>query len=302
MVNCKRKSLESSYTKAALLFLTPSLAFFAVFFVFPLFFTLYLSFHEWDMLSPLGEAKGIGLSNFAGLFSDSRFVKTLLNTFIYVGSNLVLMPVIALVIALLLKSTKFLPRLWRLIFFLPVVTSVVAMSLVWQYIFDPTFGPLNEFLKALGLPPQGWTMAPSQSLPSILIVLLWQGAGYYAIIYLAGLMGISRDYYEAAELDGANGWQSFRSITLPFLRPTTEFVLVMIAVNTFQVFTPIFVITNGGPVDSSNVLGLYIYQTAFEFLKMGKASSMAVVLFVLVMSFSVIQIKIMRRNANGQDE
>jgi ABC-type sugar transport system permease subunit len=285
-----------------MLFLTPSLAFFAVFFLFPLVFTLFLSFHEWDMLGSLGTAKGTGFANFVDLFRDHRFVKTLLNTFIYVGANLVLMPIISLMIALLLKSVKFLPRLWRLAFFLPVVTSVVAMSLVWQYIFDPTFGPLNEALKALGLQPQGWTMNPQQSLPSILIVLLWQGAGYYAIIYLAGLMGISREYYEAAEIDGAGGWRQFRAITLPFLHPTTEFVLVMVAVNTFQVFTPVFVITNGGPVDSSNVLGLYIYQTAFEFLKMGKASAMAVILFVLVMGFSVMQIRIMRQKTDGQGD
>lgn len=295
MLGIKRKTWDHTYSRAALLFLTPSLVFFAVFFLFPLLFTLYLSFHEWDMLSSLRSSKWAGLANYAVLFQDHRFLKALTNTFIYVGANLLLMPLIALVVALLLQSVKLFPRFWRLIFFLPVVTSVVAMSLVWQYIFDPTFGPLNELLKLLGLQPQGWTMNPKQSLLSIIIVMLWQGTGYYAIIYLAGLMGVSREYYEAAEMDGANAWQKFWAITFHFLRPTTEFVLVIVAVNFFQVFTPVFVITNGGPVDSSNILGLYIYQTAFEFLKMGKASVMAVVLFVLVMGFSFMQIRIMRR-------
>jgi multiple sugar transport system permease protein len=184
---------------------------------------------------------------------------------------------------------------WRLLFFLPVITSAVAMSLVWQYIFDPTYGPLNELLKAFGLAPQGWIMSTKLSLVSVVIVSLWQGIGYHAIIYLAGLQGISEDYYEAAKIDGAGAWRRLLSITIPLLKPTSVFVLVMVAINAFQAFTQFYVMTNGGPMDSSNVLGLYIYQTAFDFLNMGKAASMSVIMFVLVIAFSFVQFKMMRQ-------
>lgn len=277
---------------AAFLFLTPSLLFFAIFFFFPLFFTIYLSFHQWDML---GDAVFIGFANYLSLMDDERFIKTLVNTFLFVGVTIVIMPALSLGVAILLNLVTFAAWFWRLLFFLPIVTSVVAMSLVWQYIFDPTYGPLNEILKFLGFTPRGWIMNPDESLVSVIILMLWQGVGYYAIIYLAGLQSIPEEYYEAARIDGANGWQQFFSITLPLLQPTTIFVFVMVAINSFQVFTQVFVLTNGGPVDSSNVLGLYIYQTAFEFLNMGKASSMAVILFLLVLGVSLFQLRMLRQ-------
>jgi len=278
-----------------MLFLAPSVTLFAVFFAFPLLATFYLSFHDWDLLIPAIEAPSVGFKHYAALMGDSRFVLALTNTFLFVFANLLLMPALSLGIALLLSEVKVIAWFWRLLFFLPVVTSAVAMSLVWQYIFDPTYGPLNELLQAFGLPAQGWIMNPKQSLISIIIVMLWQGMGYYAILYLAGLQGIPDDYYEAAKIDGASAWRRFLHITLPLLKPTSVFVLVMIGINSFHAFTQFFVITNGGPSDSSNVLGLYIYQTAFEFLNMGKASAMSVVLFALVMCFSVVQLRVMRQ-------
>lgn len=279
---------------AAFLFLMPSLLFFSVFFIFPLLATIYLSFHDWDLIVPVTEAQNVGFSYYVGLMKDSRFLLALTNTFVFVLVNLICMPLLSLGIAILLSEVKIIAWFWRLLFFLPVVTSAVAMSLVWQYIFDPTYGPLNEMLQALGLPALGWIMSPKLSLLSIIIVMLWQGMGYYSIIYLAGLQAIPEDYYEAGKIDGASAWQRFRHITLPLLKPTSLFVLVMVGINSFHAFTQFFVITNGGPADSSNVLGLYIYQTAFEFLNMGKASAMSVILFVLVLGFSVIQLKIMR--------
>lgn len=289
-----RRKLKETNGTAVFLFLSPTLLFFAVFFLFPILATIYLSFHKWDLLGPVADAPFSGFDNYRVLMSDSRFLKTLANTFLFVLANLIFMPALALGVAYLLKEVKFLPWLWRLLFFLPVITSAVAMSLVWQYIFDPTYGPLNEMLKAVGLKPQGWIMSTKQSLLSIVIVSLWQGIGYHAIIYLAGLQGISEDYYEAAKIDGANGWRRFTAITVPLLKPTSVFVFVMVAINAFQAFTQFYVMTNGGPMDSSNVLGLYIYQTAFEFLNMGKAAAMSVILFVLVILFSAVQFRMMR--------
>lgn len=290
-----RKRLKETHGAALWLFLAPTLLFFAVFFVFPLAATVYLSFHEWDLLGPAIEAPFTGLDNYKVLMTDERFLKALGNTFLFVLANLVFMPVLALAVAYLLNEVKFIPWFWRLLFFLPVITSAVAMSLVWQYIFDPTYGPLNEILKALGLAPQGWIMSTKLSLVSIIIVSLWQGIGYHAILYLAGLQGISEDYYEAAKIDGAGAWRRFISITIPMLKPTSVFVFVMVAINAFQAFTQFYIMTNGGPMDSSNVLGLYIYQTAFDFLNMGKASSMSVIMFILVIGFAAVQLRMMRQ-------
>ncbi|MFC4597039.1 carbohydrate ABC transporter permease [Cohnella hongkongensis] len=289
------RKLKETNGAAVLLFLGPTLLFFAIFFVFPLLATVYLSFHQWDLLGPAIEAPFSGLSNYAVLMSDDRFLKALTNTFLFVLANLIFMPALALGAAYLLNEVKVVPWFWRLLFFLPVITSAVAMSLVWQYIFDPTYGPLNELLKALGFAPQGWIMSTRLSLVSIVIVSLWQGIGYHAIIYLAGLQGISEDYYEAAKIDGAGAWRRLISITIPLLKPTSVFVFVMVAINAFQAFTQFYVMTNGGPMDSSNVLGLYIYQTAFEFLNMGKAASMSVIMFILVIAFSIVQLKMMRQ-------
>ena len=257
--------------------------------------TVYLSGREWDLLGPALEAPGVGFRHYVEIWQDDRFVKALINTFLYVLACIAFMPPLALGVAWMLNEVKVVPWFWRLLFFLPVVTSSVAMSLVWQYIFDPTYGPLNEALKALGLRPLGWIMDPDLSLVSLIIVSLWQGIGYHAIIYLAGLQGIPDDYYEAATIDGAGAVRKFFHITLPLLKPTSLFVFVMVAINAFQAFTPFYVITNGGPIDSSNVLGLYIYKTAFDFLNMGKASAMAVVLFVLVVLVSVFQLRWFRR-------
>lgn len=289
----RKKNLES-HRVAAFLFLSPALLFFSVFFVFPLLATVYLSFHEWDLLGPALEAPNVGLRHYIEIWEDKTFVRSLTNTFLFVLANLVFMPALALGVAYLLNEVKIIPWFWRLLFFLPVVTSAVAMSLVWQYIFDPNYGPLNALLKAFGLRPLGWIMDPDLSLVSIIIVMLWQGIGYHAIIYLAGLQGIPEDYYEAAKIDGAGAARRFFHITLPLLKPTSVFVFVMVAINAFQAFTQFYVITNGGPMDSSNVLGLYIYKNAFEFLNMGKASAMSVVMFALVIFISVVQIKWLR--------
>ncbi|OUM98977.1 MAG: hypothetical protein BAA02_14955 [Paenibacillaceae bacterium ZCTH02-B3] len=291
----RRKKRLESHRLAAFLFLSPALVFFAIFFVFPLVATVYLSGREWDLLGPALEAPGVGFRHYVEIWQDDRFVKALINTFLYVLACIAFMPPLALGVAWMLNEVKVVPWFWRLLFFLPVVTSSVAMSLVWQYIFDPTYGPLNEALKALGLRPLGWIMDPDLSLVSLIIVSLWQGIGYHAIIYLAGLQGIPDDYYEAATIDGAGAVRKFFHITLPLLKPTSLFVFVMVAINAFQAFTPFYVITNGGPIDSSNVLGLYIYKTAFDFLNMGKASAMAVVLFVLVVLVSVFQLRWFRR-------
>lgn len=278
------------------LFLTPSLLFFLVFFVFPALFTLYLSLHEWDMLGPISDMRWKGLSNYTVLLSDGRFLKSLADTLLYTLGCLILIPPVALAVALLLNAAKHGAWLWRTLYFLPVVTSIVAMSVVWAYLFDPTYGPINEFLGWFHIPSQGWIASPHEALFSIVVVTVWQYAGYYAILYLAGIQGIPDDYYEAAQLDGANFYERFRFITLPLLKPTHIFVLVMIAINSLQVFTQVFMITGGGPNDGSNVMVLYMYQTAFQFLHMGKASAMAVVLFVIVLLVTIVQFKLLGFN------
>lgn len=296
----RRTRSADQHTLAAYLFLSPSLLFFSVFFVFPALFTLYLSLHEWNMLSPVTDMTWQGVSNYTALLQDPRFLTALRNTLVYTLACLVLMPPLALGVALLLQAVKHGRWFWRTVYFLPVLTSSVAMSVVWTYMFDATYGPIDAILVRLHIPPQGWIASPRESLLSVIIVTLWQGIGYYSVLYLAGLQGISEEYYEAASLDGAGSFRKFWNLTLPLLKQTHVFVLVMVAINSLQVFTQVYVITSGGPADSSNVLVLYIYQTAFAFLHMGKATAMAVVLFAIVLIVTVFQLRLLRNQAEGE--
>ncbi|MCL4543030.1 MAG: sugar ABC transporter permease [Chloroflexi bacterium] len=282
--------------RAGILFVSPALLFFLVFFLGPLCFAVYVSLHDWDMLSPITSMPFVGLDQYQELLTaDPLFKKTLVNSFAFALGNLVFLPPLSLAVALLLNSGVHWLSLWRTIFFTPVVTSAVAVAIIWAYIFDPTYGPLNALLVNLHLPPQSFLSSETEAMPCIILVSVWQSLGYYAIIYLAGLQGIAQEHLDAARVDGASRSQTFRYITLPLLNPTTLFVLVIITINALQVFTPVFIMTNGGPVDSTRVVVLNVYDTAFTFLHMGKASAMAMILFAIIFVFSLGEVKLMER-------
>jgi len=230
----------------------------------------------------------VGLANYRALVGDAAFGHALANTAIYV----LFVPVgmaVALALALLVNRRMRGVAFLRTVFFLPYITSFVAISLVWKWMYDPDFGLFNNILARLGLPPQPWLSSPATAMPSLMLMSVWMYAGYMMVIFLAGLQNIPESLYESARIDGAGAWQRFRRITLPMLRPTTFFVLVTMVIFMFQVFTAVYVMTEGGPLHATDVIVYHIYRNAWEYLRMGYASAMAWVLFGIVFVVTLVQ-------------
>ena len=270
------------------LFITPSFIHLLLFFIGPMIFILYLTFHRWNIIDPLKPF--VGLQNFISLARDDLFWKALKNTFVY-SLHVPVAMAISLGLAGLLHQRIKGVTWWRTIYFLPVVSSYVAIAMVWQWIYHPHFGIINYLLHFIGLGPYPWLTSPSSALLSIMIMAIWIQIGYQVVIFHAGLQSIPDQYYEAALIDGASGWQRFRRITLPLLKPTTLFVLVTSMISSFQVFTSVFVMTEGGPSRSTDVAVYHIYQQGWEYMRMGYASAMALVLLVIIMIVTLVQFK-----------
>ncbi|HEX7120646.1 MAG TPA: sugar ABC transporter permease [Longimicrobiales bacterium] len=273
-------------------FLAPSFAHLLLFSVGPILFSLWLSFHEWNLVE--AERPFVGLANYAALLRDAPFWRAVRNTAVYV----LFVPagmLVALALALLVDRKLPGVRLLRTVLFLPYVTSFVAISLVWKWMFEPDFGLLNRALGWFGIAPQPWLSAPETALPSLMLMSIWMYAGYMMVLFLAGLQNIPRSLYESARIDGANAWQRFTRITLPLLRPTTFFVLVTMVIFMFQVFTAIYVMTEGGPLHATDVIVYHIYRNAWEYLRMGYASAMAWVLFGVVFAVTLVQFRFLGR-------
>ncbi|MDA1028573.1 MAG: extracellular solute-binding protein [Bacteroidetes bacterium] len=290
IVSVRRKHRYELTT--GLSFITPSFVVLFVFVLIPLVFSLYLSFHQWDIIS--SNKPFVGTSNFEALLSDAQFWKAISNTFIYT-LHVPIGMVISLGIALLLSKNTRGMAFWRMIFFLPSVSSMVAIAMVWQWMYHPEFGLVNYGLRFFGLPPGTWLTDPKTALISLMIVNIWISIGYQMVIFLAGLKGIPSTYYDAARVDGANWWHQFVHITLPLLRPTTLFILVTSVISSFQVFTLVFIMTEGGPLDATEVVVHNIYRNAYDFLQMGYASAMAWILFLIVGAITWLQFRITRK-------
>lgn len=274
-----------------MLFLLPSLIGFIVFTGIPIIAALVLSFYDWNLLS---KPTFVGLLNYKNLFgSDPIFLQVLWNTLYFVLGAVPLSIILALGVALLLNQQLKGVAFLRAGYFLPVVSSIVAASLVWKWIFNPDFGMVNDFLRMIGISnPPKWITSTTWAMPSIIIVAIWKNIGYNMVIFLAGLQDIPKDLYEAGEIDGANKRQLFWNITVPLLRPTTFFITIISIIGSFQVFGQALVMTEGGPGISTNTIVLYIYQNAFVFFKMGYASAAAWVLFFIILFFTIIQSRI----------
>lgn len=274
-------------------FILPNFIGFAVFTLFPMLFSLILTFLNWDGANPITFA---GLGNFKRLFTDETFRIALFNTFYYTLGTVPATMAFALGLAVLLNKPLVGRNIFRGIFFFPHMASLVAIAAVWNMIFHPTMGPVNEFLKLIGVSnPPRWSASVTWALPTVIMASIWKSTGYYMIIYIAGLQGIPRELYEVAKIDGANSWKVFTNITLPMLRPTTFFVSVLLTINCFKVFDLIFVMTGGGPGRASTVLVTYIYNTAFKEYSFGYSSTIALVLFLIVLSITLIQFRLEKR-------
>lgn len=276
-------------------FVAPAIILLVVFALVPFLFTIWVSLHQWNMLTPVGEMPWQGLTNYNYLRSDDAlFRETFRNTVYFAVGNVAVSVVLALSVALILNGSIKLRPFWRAAFFMPYVTAPVAIAIVWRNILDANWGMLNGLLDRVGVPPQPFLDSLSQAMPSLIGVAVWHGVGYYMIIFLAGLQAIPYDLYEAAKLDGAGAWRLFWSITLPLLRPTLLFVIVVNTLASLQVFDLPFILTQGGPVNSTNTLVMYMYETAFKFLRLGRATAMAVMLFGVIFTMTMIQLRLLR--------
>lgn len=270
-------------------FILPNFIGFTLFTLIPVIFAFILSFLNWDGANDITWA---GLDNFKRLFTDSTFKIALWNTVYYSILTVPLTLVAALGIAVLLNKKIAGRNIFRTIFFFPYVASLVAVAVVWNMIFNPSMGVVNEFLRSLGMAnPPGWTSSTTWAMPVIIFVSIWKNMGYYMVIYLAALQAIPKDLYEAASIDGATSWQQFKNITVPMLTPTTFFVSIMLTISCFKVFDLVYMMTAGGPGRSTTVLVSHIYNTAFKEFSYGYSSAISMVLFAIVLVITVIQFR-----------
>jgi multiple sugar transport system permease protein len=277
------------------LFIFPSLLHLALFFLIPLFFSFWLSFHDWRGLNTRN-IPFVGLDNYTFMLGDRRWWNAVGNTLYYTFVSVPAGMAISLGIALIMNLRIPGVYLFRAMFFIPVITSWVAVSVVWLWILDGNIGLLNYTLALIGLDGPRWLEDPRTSMLALIIIATWKGAGFQMIIWLAGLQGIPKELYEAAVVDGASKWQQFRHVTLPMLAPTTFFLLITGVIGSFQVFTPVFVMTRGGPLGSTDVAVYRIYERAFVNFDFGYASALAWVLFAFIFTATLIQLYYMRRN------
>ncbi len=269
-------------------FIAPALLLISLFVIVPCVWGICLSFTAYDGIS---NPYFVGLENYARMKDDPLVWTTLLNTAIFVLFTLPTGLVLALAVAMALDQKWFRGRsAMRAMYFLPNVTSLAAVAFVWQWLLNPEFGLINAWLRGMGVQhPPSWLGDPVLAMPTVAGVSLWHDLGFGVLIYISGLKSIPDDVLEAARIDGANFWQSFRHVTWPLLTPTTMFLTMMGVIGGFQVFQSVYIMTGGGPLDKTRVYLFYLWQTAFQSLNFGYASALAVLLFVIVLALTVIQ-------------
>jgi multiple sugar transport system permease protein len=279
----------------AALFIVPSLIPMLAFTVGPMLASLGISFTNWSLLAP---AHWIALDNYRALWSDAEFRSSLVHTLVFIAGYLPLVLISGLAVALALNQRIRGLAVFRTIYFLPVVTSWVVVALIWKWLLNPQTGVVDYLLGLVGIQGPGWWVDPHWAMPSIILASAWKDIGFVMIILLAGLQSIPDDYYEAASLDGAGRLALFRHITLPLLSPALFFVVVISLINNFQVFDQVWVMTQGGPAGSTSVVMERIVKNAFSFGRMGYASAMSWVLFVVILMITLAQFRLQRRWVN----
>jgi len=270
-------------------FVLPYIVFFLTFVAYPLIFSFVLLFNRWNIVTPM---EWVGLKNFSRLLNDPLFVKALGNTMTFLLIHIPLQIVIALLLAVLLNSRIKFRGLFRAIYFLPVVVSGVAVTILWQQLYSFDYGVLNTLLTSLGLSPIPWIVDPAWAMPSIAIMATWKNVGIYIVLFLAGLQNIPGELYEAASLDGATWIRKFYHITLPMLNPTVIVIVILSTIGGFSLFIEPYVLTGGGPMQSTLSAMLYIYNQAFYFGHMGYAATLGVVFALIILLIVLVQRKL----------
>jgi len=276
-------------------FILPNFVGFGLLTLIPVIALFYFSLTEWNVF---GGAEFVGLDNFTRMIGDPSYHTALLNTIYYSGIHIPATLVASMCLALLLNRKLRGVGFFRTVAFFPYITSIVAVAVVWNMLFSPEYGPINQFLTFLGVDnPPGWSTSADWSMPAVIIVGIWRDMGYYMLLLLAGLQTVPAELYEAARVDGANAWGRFWNVTLPCLRPTMFFVVVILTINSLKVFDLILVMTDGGPGQSTLVLSQLIYDKGFEENQFGYASAVAVTLFFLCILVTIFQFLWNRRRA-----
>lgn len=280
-------------------FILPSLLGFLIFTFIPVVISLCLSFTSWNFMEGIEGIKFNGLANYIRLFSDEWFLNSYKNNIIFTAVTVPVLIALGLVMATIINKYIYGGGVVRTMIFIPYIASVVAVCTVWMVLLQPSYGPVNEFFRSIGIAnPPGWLADFKWSLPSIMIIYVWQQVGYYSIVFLAGLKGLPEDVYEAAKVDGASSIRQFFSLTVLLISPTTFFLTIMGIIGSFKVFDQISVLTQGGPGSSSSVMAYYVYRTAFDYFEMGYANTLAWALFVLVFIVTLVQWKMQAKFSN----
>jgi multiple sugar transport system permease protein len=273
--------------------LTPNLLIFLTFIIFPIVATIIIGFMDWDLL---GAITWVGFENYIDLFKDITFWKVTRNTLYFTFVSVPVCLVIAFSVAVLLDSKIYFVKLWRAIYFLPVISSMVVVAIIWNWLYNPEFGLVNFLLGLFKIRGPAWLADTKWAMPAIIITNIWKNMGYNMMLFLAGLQSISNTYYEVAELDGANFCQKIWHVTIPMISFTTFFVVITSIIGSFQAFDLIQMMTDGGPARSTSVMVHYLYQNAFMYFKMGYASAQALILTLVVFFMTLIQFKFVKVN------
>lgn len=279
---------------AAWLFLLPALAGTLIFIVIPVFCSFGLSFMKWDLLNPV---QFVGFQNYKEIFTEPLFFKILINTIVFAIATSVFGVIIPLVLACILNSKIKAGEFFKTAYFLPFITPMIVIGIIWEWIFDPNIGLFANVLQI----HINWLYDVRFAMPALIIVSVWKLIGYNMVIFLSSLSAISNSLFEAAKIDGANTFQTFKNVTIPLLSPTIFFVVIITAISSFQVFDLIYLMTQGGPLDSTNVLVYAIYKNAFEYFNVGKASAIAYVLFFIILVLTLIQWNLRKKLVYNED-
>ncbi len=314
----KKRFLENV---EAYLYLSPPLLILTIFWFIPIIFSFYLSFSNWGPYTKFTTVKLVGLANYIRLLGDQKFIQSLVNTTYYVLFSVPTAMVVSLFIATLLNQKIKGLSFYRTAYFIPYITSLVAVAIVWQWIFNREYGLANYIFQEIGIPSQKWLRestpilnlllnplgiklpwyiaGPSLSMCCIVILTVWQVIGYNMVIFLAGLQNIDKSYYEAAEIDGASRWQKFKNITLPLLSPTTFFIAMISVIFAYKVFVPMFVMTpDGGPGNTTTSIVFYVYRRAWELDEFGYASALSYVLLLIILTLTLVQNKVFSKRVH----
>jgi multiple sugar transport system permease protein len=301
--NAGGERLRGDGTLRALPFLIPALLGFTVFYLAPMLLSVFISLTDWNGLDRLLadgflEEHYVGLANYRAILASGEFWRVLRNTLTYLVLYLPLMLASSLLAATLLSQSRRGVGAFRVIYYIPVLTSWVAASLIWRSLLSPEYGAMNGILAFFGIQGPGWLIDEKWAMPAIVLVSVWKDMGFFGLILLSGIVGINRGYYEAAEIDGAGAWTRFFRITLPLLTPAIFYVLIVSLINSFQLFPQIMIMTDGGPNGATQVMVERIYKYGFRYYKMGYASAFSWILFVIIMLCTALQMRGQKRWVN----